>query len=76
LTLCPYFITTLLSISKRPDILALIDNETYQDVIVETIETLVLFIGEQEFFTILEPTYKDVVVHICFNLLRTSPAEL
>jgi hypothetical protein len=50
LTLCPYFISTLLSIAKRPDILEFIHDETYQDIIVETIESLVLFSGEKEFF--------------------------
>ena len=49
LTLGPYYIQTLLSICKRPDILDLINDETYQDLIVETIESLVLFCGEKEF---------------------------
>lgn len=76
LTLCPHFISTLLSVSKRPDILTLAQEETFQDVIVETLETLVLATGEKEFFNLLQPAYRDLVVHVCFGLMRTSTQEL
>lgn len=48
--LCPYLIVSLLDISQRSNIEALIEEETYQNIIVETIETLAMFSGEKEFY--------------------------
>jgi hypothetical protein len=50
LNLCPYLIKTLLVIGKRADLDQLIQDQTYQDVLVEAMETLVLFVGEKEFY--------------------------
>lgn len=75
LTLCPYFIQTLLSISVRPDIQLIIQDETYQNIIVESMETLALFVGEKEFFQLIVDKQRDLLVKVCLNLMRTTPQE-
>lgn len=42
------------------------------DVIVETLDTLILMSAEKEFFDLLLPSYRELVVHVCFGLMRTS----
>lgn len=46
---CPYLVQSLLSITARPDINTIIQDEDYSEIIVEAIETVVLFAGEPEF---------------------------
>lgn len=46
---CPYLIKSLLSLTARPDIETIVQDEVYSEIIVEAIETVVLFAGEPEF---------------------------
>jgi hypothetical protein len=45
----PYLSQSLIAVCKRPDLLKLIEDETFSEVLIEGIDTLVLFSGEQEF---------------------------
>lgn len=42
----------------------------------ETLDTLVMLTAEKEFFNLLLPVYRDLAVHVCFSLMRTSTNEL
>jgi importin-7 len=48
----------------------------YGDLIVEAVETLVLYSGEVEFQDDLIKASRPLLVHLAFNLLRTQQSEL
>jgi hypothetical protein len=74
--LTPYLISTLLEISQRPNIEALCEDETFQDIIVEAIDTLVLFTGEKEFYDYIVAFNRPVLVNVSLTLLRTTKSEV
>jgi hypothetical protein len=39
------------------------------------VETLVIFIGEKEFYNIYSHSYKLLLVHVALNFLKTSRSE-
>lgn len=49
----------------------MIQNETFADLIVEGIETLVLYSGELEFQDDLIKASRPLLVHVALNLMRT-----
>ena len=53
----------------------IIEDETFQDIIVESMETLCLFVGEKEFYDILVEKSKELLVKVCLNLMRTTSQE-
>jgi hypothetical protein len=63
-------------VCQRPDLLKLIEDETFAEVIIEGTDTLVLFSGEQEFQDELVKQSKDLLVHVALTLMRTSEQEL
>jgi hypothetical protein len=73
---CPFLAQSLISICQRPDILQLIQDEIFSDLMVEAIETLVLYSGEMEFQEDLIKGSRPLLVHVAFNLLRTQQSEL
>jgi hypothetical protein len=66
----------VISVCQGPNILSLIEDETLSELLVEAIDTLVLFSGEQEFQEILVKQSKDLIVHVSLNLMRTSKHEI
>lgn len=38
-------------------------------------ETLILYIGENEFYDCIVDHYRDLIVNVCLNLMRTTPEE-
>lgn len=73
---CPFLIASLISVTSRSDIDELILDENYSDIIVEGIETLVLFSGEKEFQDDLIKACRPLIVDVGLNLMRTTSAEL
>jgi hypothetical protein len=50
----------------------MIQVEIFSDLLVEAIETLVLYSGEVEFQDDLIKASRPLLVHVAFNLLRTQ----
>lgn len=73
---CPYLINSLLAFSTRPDFDQLVDDETYSDLIIEVVDTLVLFTAEKEFTQLIGPFARPLLVHVGFNYMRTTPKEM
>jgi len=69
---CPFLIKNLLIITGRADIEVLVLDEAYSDVLVEAIETLVLFSAEKEFQDNLVSTSRALLVGVGLALMRTS----
>lgn len=76
LQFAPYLSQSLIAVCKRPDLLKLIEDETFAEVLIEGTDTLVLFSGEQEFQDELVKQSKDLLVHVALTLMRTTAAEL
>jgi hypothetical protein len=73
---CPFLAHSLIAVGQRADILTLVENEVFGDLIVEAIETLVYYSGEPEFQDDLIKASRPLLVHVAFNLLRTQQSEL
>jgi hypothetical protein len=63
-------------ISSREDLESIIQDEFYQDLIVEVMETLSMFIHEKEFYNLISADMQRIGVNIGLTLLRTSKSEL
>lgn len=72
----PFIVSTLLYISQREDLESILQDETYQDLIVEIMETLSMFIHEKEFYQQISVDMQSIGVNIGLTLLRTSKSEL
>ncbi len=72
----PFLISTLMYISSREDLESIIQDEFYQDLIVEVMETLSMFIHEKEFYNLISADMQRIGVNIGLTLLRTSKSEL
>lgn len=73
---CPYLINSIMHFSTRPDFDEVTDNDTFSELIIEAIDTLVLFTGEKEFAQIIGANAKNLLVHIGFNYMRTTAKEM
>lgn len=65
----------MLSIAQKPEIEKIIADETFQNIIVEALETLSIFVGEKEFYEIVFDKSKELLVKVCLNLMRTTASE-
>lgn len=73
---CPYLAQSLIAVCQRPDIIPLSQVEVFSELLVESIETLVLYSGEVEFQDDLIKASRPLLVHVAFNLLRTQESEV
>lgn len=75
LQLCPTLIVSLVDIAQRRNIEELAEDETYSDIIVESLESLCLFVGEKEFYDHFVKFSRILLVNVCLTLMRTSKSE-
>jgi len=64
-----------LSISSRSDFETLTQDETYSDIVEEAMETLVIYVGENEFYNYVADYSRDLLIKVCLNMLRTTEQE-
>lgn len=76
LQFCPYLVQSLLTVTARADVDSLVQDEIVGELVVEAIETVVLFAGEQEFQEELIRTFRSLIVGVGLNLMRTGASEL
>lgn len=76
LTVCEILVQSLVVIAQRDDLEKMIEESDIADLLVEMVETLVIFITEKEFYNIFSASYKLLLVHVSLNFLKTSRSEL
>lgn len=72
----PYLSQNLIGVCQRQDLIRLLDDDNFSELLVEATETLVIFSGEQEFQEALVHQSKDLVVYVALTLMRTSQQEI
>jgi hypothetical protein len=74
---CPFLMNSLLTISRGQEFDIITEqDEVFTELVVEAVETLVLFIGEKEFADIIGPLAKQLIVNVGLNYMRTKKQEL
>ena len=69
------FIQTLIYLSQREDLETLIDDETYQELVTEIVESVVLMVGEKEFYEVFSSYQRHLLVLVSLNLMKTTKSE-
>jgi hypothetical protein len=69
-------IATVSHLSQRADLEAIIEDEIGQTFIVEAIETLVILVGEKEFYEEFARFQRHLLVYVCLTFMRTTAPEL
>ena len=71
------FISSAIVVAQRPDFETLVvQDEVNQNLVVELVEALTIFVNEKEFYSMFSNFYKHLLVIVALTFMKTSSDEL